>query len=61
MRLIEDWVELHKNELLEYWNESLNENPNFKKIEPFGNEIFIIIRKSRLLSVFFLLIALNTK
>jgi len=34
IRLIEDWIELHKSELLENWNESLNENPNFKKIEP---------------------------
>jgi len=34
IRLIEDWIELHKNELLENWNESLKENPNFKKIEP---------------------------
>jgi len=30
----EDWVELHENELLENWNESFSENPNFKKIEP---------------------------
>ncbi|MBI5218065.1 MAG: DUF4160 domain-containing protein [Bacteroidia bacterium] len=34
IRLVEDWIELHKNELLENWNESLKENPNFKKIEP---------------------------
>jgi hypothetical protein len=34
IRLIEDWIELHKNELLENWDESLKENPNFKKIEP---------------------------
>jgi predicted RNase H-like HicB family nuclease len=34
IRLMEDWIELHKNELLENWNESIKENPNFKKIEP---------------------------
>jgi len=34
IRLVEDWIELHKNELLENWNESIKENPNFKKIEP---------------------------
>jgi predicted RNase H-like HicB family nuclease len=34
VRLVEDWIELHKDELLENWNESTKENPNFKKIEP---------------------------
>jgi predicted RNase H-like HicB family nuclease len=33
VRLVEDWIELHKDELLENWNESTKENPNFKKIE----------------------------
>jgi hypothetical protein len=34
IRLVEDWIELHTNELLENWKECLSENPNFKKIEP---------------------------
>jgi len=34
LRLIAEWIELHKSELLENWNESIKENPNFKLIEP---------------------------
>ena len=34
VRLVQDWSEIHKRELIENWNESLKDNPNFKKIEP---------------------------
>lgn len=34
IRLIQDWVELHKKELINNWNESQKDNPNFIKIEP---------------------------
>lgn len=34
LRLVQDWVELHKNELLENWEESQKDNPDFQKIEP---------------------------
>jgi len=33
-RLIQDWAELHKTELLENWHEGLTDNPKFKDIEP---------------------------
>ena len=34
VRLIQDWAELHKKELLINWAESLKDNPDLKKIEP---------------------------
>lgn len=34
IRLIEDWVELHRNELMENWDSAQSEIPEFKKIEP---------------------------
>lgn len=34
IRLIQDWTELHRKELIDNWNESQKDNPNFKKIEP---------------------------
>ena len=33
-RLVEDWTELHRDELLQNWDESQKDKPNFKKIEP---------------------------
>jgi hypothetical protein len=34
LRLIQAWGEIHREELMENWKESKNENPNFSKIEP---------------------------
>ena len=34
VRLVQDWAEIHRNELLENWKESLKDNPEFKKIDP---------------------------
>ncbi len=34
LRLIQDWAELHRTELLENWNEGQSDNPDFRKIEP---------------------------
>ncbi|MGF1638705.1 MAG: DUF4160 domain-containing protein [Cyclobacteriaceae bacterium] len=34
LRLIEDWVELHRDELLENWELSQSDSPKFNKIEP---------------------------
>ncbi len=34
IRLIQDWAELHTNELQQNWQESQKENPAFKKITP---------------------------
>lgn len=34
LRLVQDWAELHKTELLENWNSAQSDNPEFKKIEP---------------------------
>ncbi len=34
LRLVRDWVQLHKNELMENWKESQKDNPNFQKIKP---------------------------
>ena len=31
IRLIQDWSELHRNELMYNWNESQKNNPDFKK------------------------------
>ena len=34
LRLVQAWVELHRDELLDNWNESQKDIPEFKKIEP---------------------------
>lgn len=34
LRLVQDWVELHKQDLLENWEESQSDHPQLKKIEP---------------------------
>ncbi len=34
LRLLQDWVELHENELMKNWNESQKDNPAFQKIKP---------------------------
>jgi hypothetical protein len=34
LRLVQAWVEIHRDELLENWKEGQKENPNFSKIEP---------------------------
>lgn len=34
IRLIEDWIELHKDELIENWHTSQSDSPEFKKIDP---------------------------
>lgn len=34
IRLVQDWAELHKTELLSNWIESQKDNPDIKKIEP---------------------------
>lgn len=34
IRLVQDWAELHKNELINNWNESQKDNPEFSKIDP---------------------------
>lgn len=34
MRLIQDWTEIHKEHLMDNWNESQKDNPTFKKIKP---------------------------
>lgn len=34
IRLIQDWCELHKTELIENWHQSLKDNPDFRKIAP---------------------------
>jgi hypothetical protein len=34
IRLVQDWTELHRLELLDNWNQSQLDNPNFHKIEP---------------------------
>ncbi|MGB3781275.1 MAG: DUF4160 domain-containing protein [Tunicatimonas sp.] len=34
LRLVQDWAELHKEELTENWNNGQSESPNFIKIEP---------------------------
>ena len=34
LRLVQDWAELHKQELLFNFKESQNDDPQFKKIEP---------------------------
>ncbi len=34
IRLIQDWTELHKAELLENWEQSQNDHPQIHKIDP---------------------------
>lgn len=34
IRLIQDWAELHKDDLLKNWSESQKDNPKFYKILP---------------------------
>ena len=34
VRLVQDWAELHRPELLNNWHESLKDNPNIKPIAP---------------------------
>ena len=34
IRLIQDWAELHRLELIENWNQSQNDHPDFHKITP---------------------------
>lgn len=34
LRLVEDWTELHKEELLFNWKSAQSDNPEFKRIEP---------------------------
>ena len=34
IRLIQDWAELHTNELQQNWHESQKDNPAFRKITP---------------------------
>lgn len=33
-RLVQDWIEIHREELEENWNQSQSDNPQFAKIEP---------------------------
>ncbi|MBI4645889.1 MAG: DUF4160 domain-containing protein [Bacteroidia bacterium] len=34
LRLVQDWIEIHQKDLLENFEESQKDIPNFKKIEP---------------------------
>jgi len=34
LRLVQDWVELHENELMENWNEAQKNHPVFQRIKP---------------------------
>jgi hypothetical protein len=34
LRLIQAWVEIHRDQLMANWNEGQSENPNFSRIEP---------------------------
>ena len=34
LRLIKEWIELHKQELRRNWEESQKDNPKIEKIEP---------------------------
>lgn len=34
VRLIQDWADLHREDLLKNWEESQKDNPKFNKIEP---------------------------
>jgi hypothetical protein len=34
IRLIEDWTELHRDELMKNWESAQSDSPEFEKIEP---------------------------
>ena len=34
LRLIQAWVEIHRDQLMANWNEGQSEHPNFSRIEP---------------------------
>jgi Domain of unknown function (DUF4160) len=34
LRIVQDWAELYAKELMDNWNESQKDNPNFRKIPP---------------------------
>jgi hypothetical protein len=34
IRLVQDWAELHRTELMDNWNQSQKDNPEFHKIDP---------------------------
>lgn len=34
IRLIQDWAELHRSDLMKNWHQSQMDNPEFNKIEP---------------------------
>lgn len=34
LRLVQDWTELHKEELILNWESAQSDNPEFKRIEP---------------------------
>ena len=34
LRLVQDWAELHKDELMKNWESAQSNNPVFQKIEP---------------------------
>lgn len=34
LRLVQDWTELHKSELMKNWQSAQSDNPEFYKIEP---------------------------
>lgn len=34
LRLIQAWIELHRDELIENWKESQKDNPEINKIDP---------------------------
>lgn len=34
LRLIQDWTELYKEELISNWNSAQSDNPELKRIEP---------------------------
>lgn len=34
LRLVQDWAELHKEELMINWKSAQSDNPTFKRIEP---------------------------
>lgn len=34
IRLVQDWAELHREELMHNWNQSQLDNPKLKKINP---------------------------
>jgi len=34
LRLVQDWIEIHQEELEKNWEEAQTDHPNFQKIEP---------------------------